>query len=123
MEPEVILGTGLAILGSQPILTKILGPTADYLGNELKNVVDICNVNLDNVLKNAVKTLGKKIDEPGAVPPRVLKHVVEEGKFVDDELSAEYYGGLLASGRSEDGRDDRALTYLATLKDLSTYQI
>ena len=123
MDPVTVLGSGLAILGSQPILTKVLGPTADYLGGELKNVVDRCNINLDRVLQRAVQVLGSKIEQPGSVPPRVLKHVVEEARFVEDELSAQYYGGLLAAGRSNQPRDDRALTYLAAVKDLSTYQI
>ena len=29
------IGTGLAILGSRDIINKILGPTADYLGDWL----------------------------------------------------------------------------------------
>lgn len=123
MEPLTVVGTGLAVLGSKDILNKLLGPTADYVGGEVKGLVEKCNINLDNILTKAVKKLGSKVDEPGSVSPRVLKHVFDEGRFCEDEVTAEYYGGILASARSENGRDDRAVTYLSIIKDLSTYQV
>lgn len=123
MEPITVVGTGLAILGSKEILTKLLGPTADYLGEEVRNVVAKCNVNLDNIFRKATTKLGDRIDQPGTVSPRVLKHVFDEGRFCEDELTAEYYGGILASSRSGNGRDDRGVTLLAVIKDLSVYQL
>jgi len=44
MEPEVIMGTGLAILGSKDLMLKLLGPTADYVGGEIKSLVH-CQLN------------------------------------------------------------------------------
>jgi hypothetical protein len=123
MDPLTVVGTGLAVLGSKDILNKLLGPTADYVGGEVKGLVEKCNINLDNVFAKAVHKLGPKVDEPGSVNPRVLKHVFDEGRFCEDEVTAEYYGGILASARSENGRDDRAVTYLSLIKDLSTYQV
>ena len=123
MEPVTVIGTGLAILGSKEVLTKLLGPTADYLGGEARGLVEKCNINLDNILKIAVRKLGSRIGDPGTVSPRVLRHVVDEGRFVDDELVAEYYGGVLASARTENGRDDRAVGMLALIKGLSVYQL
>lgn len=123
MEPVTIAGAGLAVWGSKDLMTKLLGPTADYIGGEAKNFVEKCNINLDSIFKNATQKLGDRIETEGGVNPRVLKHVVDEGRFCEDELTAEYYGGILASSRSGNGRDDRGVTLLATIKDLSVYQL
>ncbi len=123
MEPTTAIGTGLAILGSKDILTKLLGPTADYVGGEVRNLVEKCNVNLDNIFRKATEKLGNRIEDKGIVSPRVLKHVLDEGRFCEDELASEYYGGILASSRSQNGRDDRGVTLLAVVKDLSVYQL
>jgi hypothetical protein len=53
----------------------------------------------------------------------VLKGIIDAGPFCDDELGAEYFGGVLASSRSEVGRDDRGASFLSLLGRLSTYQI
>jgi hypothetical protein len=53
----------------------------------------------------------------------VLKGVLEEGQFVDDELGAEYLGGVLASSRTSNARDDRAASLVALVSRLSTYQL
>lgn len=106
MDPITTVGTGLAVIGSKDVLVKILGPTADYVGGEVKNFVQKCNVNLDNIFVRAQKKLGSRIDEPGAVSPRVLKHVLDEGRFCEDSIVADYYGGVLASSKSEVNRDD-----------------
>jgi len=123
MEPLSTVGAGLAVLGSKDILTKILGPTADYIGGELQQFVEKCNINLDHIFVRAIERLGDKIDDPGQIHPRVLKHVLDDGRFCEDELTADYYGGLLASARTEAGSDDRVVPLLHTLSQLSTYQI
>jgi len=123
MDPTIAVGTGLAILGSKDLLLKILGPSADYVGGEVKNFVEKCNFNLDEIFKKAARKLGDRMDEDGAVSPRVLKHVVDEGRFCEDDLTAEYYGGILASSKNRIDRDDRGVTLLAQVKDLSVYQL
>lgn len=123
MDLATAVGTGAAVLGSKELLGKLLGPTADYLGGEIKNFAQKCNVNLDNIFRKATRKLGSKLDQPGGVNPRVLKHVVDEGRFCEDELTAEYYGGILASARTPEGRDDRGVALLAVVKDLSVYQL
>lgn len=123
MDAPIIVGTGLAILGSKELLIKILGPSADYVGGEIKTFVEKCNVNLDGIFSKAAQKLGDRMNEEGSVSPRVLKHVVDEGRFCEDSLTAEYYGGILASSKSRVGRDDRGVTLLAQIKDLSVYQL
>ena len=101
MDPATAVVTGLAVLGSKDVLVKLLGPTADYVGGEIKNFVQKCNINLDNIFRNATQKLGPELlNQPGGVNARVLKHVVDEGRFCEDELTAEYYGGILASART-----------------------
>jgi len=123
VEPVTVLGTGLAVLGSKDLLNKVLGPTAEYLGAKTAGLVEKCDVNLDGIFARAYKKLGTRADEPGAVSARVLRHVVEDGRFVEDELIAEYYGGMLASSKTPAGTDDRGLPHLSRVKAMSVYQI
>jgi hypothetical protein len=122
-DPLTIAGAGLAVLGSKDVLTKILGPTADYIGAEAAGLVKKCNINLDNIFVKASRKIGDDLDNPGAVSPRVLKHILDEGRFCEDELAAEYYGGMLAGSREETGKDDQCLPYLSKVKQMSVYQI
>lgn len=123
MDTNVAIGAGLTVLGSQEILTKMLGPTVEYLGDELKNFVVKCNINLDNVFVKAKEKLGSRLNEPGKVNARVLKNVIEEGRFCEDEIVAEQLGGVLASSKSDDGRDDRGINLIYYIKNLSSYQL
>jgi len=127
VDPMTAAGGDLAILGSKDLLNKLLGPTADYLGGELKNLlegfVEKSKDNVARILLKARDKLGDRLGTPGTVNPRVLKDIIIEGAFCEDELAAEYYGGILASARTESGRDDRAAAYLGVVKGLSTYEI
>ncbi|MFH1738564.1 MAG: hypothetical protein ABIH23_06115 [bacterium] len=121
------LGTGLAIIGTgnlaKDLIMKLLGPTADYLGGEMKGYAEKGLHNLNNIFSRAIKRLGTKIDEPGRVPPKVLKSVLTDGYFCEDPLTAEYFAGVLAASRSEIERDDRGTTFAQLIGRLSTYQI
>lgn len=119
--------TGLTVLGtavgSAKLVGKLLGPTADYIGMGLKEWTSKRVKNIATIFNVAAKRLGTAVDEPGQVPPKVLRNVLEEGSFCDDELSAEYYGGVLASSRSTISRDDRGSCFLSIVTRLSTYQL
>lgn len=107
MEP----GTGLAILGSAlggaKLVEKLLGPTAEYIGSGIQSWTEHRVKNVSDIFRNAQEKLGDRIDQPGAIPPRVLKEVLNEGSFCCDPLTAEYFRGVLASSRSPVSRDDR----------------
>jgi hypothetical protein len=45
------------------------------------------------------------------------------GRFCEDSIVADYYGGVLAASKSEINRDDRGVAILATIKSLSVYQL
>jgi hypothetical protein len=59
----------------------------------------------------------------GQVSPKVLKNVLEEGYFSEDQLAAEYFGGVLASSRTTNSRDDRGATFIKLVSRLSVYQL
>jgi len=113
---------GVAAWASKDLAGKILGPTFEYLGGEIRNLAEKCNLNLTNIFLKASRILGDDVNVPGQVSPRVLKSILDEGAFCDDEVAAEYFAGVLAASRSEIG-DDRGISYLALLRDLSAYQI
>lgn len=123
MDPLTITGAGLAVLGSKDLLVKLLGPSADYLGGEIAGFVQKCNVNLDSVFVRATKKLGGRIDEKGSVCPRVLRYILDDGRFCEDEVAAEYYGGMLAGSREPTGKDDRCLPFLSKVREMSVLQI
>ena len=120
-------GTGLTILGSAiggaKVVEKILGPTADYVGNQLKEWTEKKVNNTSNIFKNAEKKLGAKIEQEGRVPPKVLKGILEEGSWCEEELQVEYFGGVLASSRSGVSRDDRGAYFVSLITRLSSYQL
>jgi hypothetical protein len=120
-------GTGLAILGSVAgsvkLVEKILGPTADYLGEGIRDWTQKGARNIGKIFENAGRKLGDRIESPGKVPPRVLKGILSEGYFCDDEIGAEYFGGVLASSRTSVSRDDRGCTMLSMIGRMSAYQL
>ena len=110
------------LLAKEP-LNKLLGPSLDYFGKELESFAKKRAENIGRIFNKAIDKLGPKIDEPGQVNPKLLKGLILDGSFCDDELTAEYYGGILASSRTGVNRDDRGAAYLEQVSRLSTYQV
>lgn len=120
-------GTGLTLLGtaigSAKIVEKILGPTAEFLGGGMRDWTERGSRNVARIFQKAATLLGERIDNPGSVPPKVLKEILAEGAFTEDELASDYFAGVLASSKSESSRDDRGATFAAQIGRLSTYQL
>ena len=124
--PEPTTTVGLAALVaylSKDGVAKILGPTAEYLGGQLKEFTQKRIENVGKIFANAEKKLGDKLDRSGQVPPKVLKTIINEGSYSDDTIATEYFGGVLASSRTEVGRDDRGSRLAKMIDNLSAYQI
>ena len=113
---------GLGYLGKD-VVNKILGPTAEYLGQQLKEYAQKRLENTSEIFSNAEKKLGDKLNRPGQVPPKVLKTILNEGSYADDAIATEYFGGVLASSRTEVGRDDRGARLAKIIDNLSAYQL
>ncbi|MCU1750075.1 hypothetical protein [Pseudomonas sp. 6D_7.1_Bac1] len=125
MVDPITVSTGAAAAAylSKDGVAKLLGPTADYLGGELKSLVEKSQKNLGAIFKSATSKAGDKLSEPGVVNARVLKHVIDEGRFTEEALFAEYFGGVLASARTPDGVDDRGVYYAQIVQSMSVYQL
>jgi len=121
------MSTALAIAGSAvggaKVIEKILGPTAEYLGEGLRDRVEKSNEKLAQVFARTKLVLGSRIDLPGGVPIKVLREVVNGAAWAENELLVEYFGGVLASSRTEVGRDDRGAYFASLVSRLTTYQL
>ena len=124
MEPVTVVSAGAitAYLAKDGV-AKLLGPTADYLGEGLRNLTQRRAESIGKMFSNAAKKLGSQLEAPGQVPPRILKTVINDASYCEDPLVLEYFGGVLASSRTEDGRDDRGARLMKIVENLSTYQV
>jgi hypothetical protein len=123
-DPVTSIGLGaIAAYVTKDAVTRLLGPPADYLGGELAQFTERRMRTVGRILQNATEKAGARLDEPGAVPPRVLRDVVNDASLNEDAVSVEYFGGVLASARTPTSRDDRAAVLTSLLSRLSTYQM
>src|SRR5262249_27664159 len=123
MDPNSGLAILGAAIGSRKLVEKVLGPTAEYVGAGLRAFAQHRVENVKRIFHKASILLEDNPPAGQAVPPRVLRDVLNDGSYRDDELTAEYYGGILASSRSGIPRDDRGAVFTALLSRLSTYQL
>jgi len=123
-EPVTTIGIGAiaAYLGKDG-LQKLLGPTAEYLGDGLKNFTQKRVDNVGKIFSNASAKLGGKIEENASIPPKLLKQVMDEGSFADDKVEIDYLGGVVASSRSDVERDNRGVRIAKKIDSLSNYQL
>jgi hypothetical protein len=118
------VGTGIAILGPSALTLKLLGPTADYIGDGVKGWAKHRVENVQRIFNVAeYKVDEAALDEPGTVPSRVLKGILDEGSFREDDVGVEYFAGVLAGSRSEDGYDDRGAMYNDVIDGMSSFQL
>jgi len=112
MDSETIIAIFTAIGAS-----KLLEPTTEAIGERIKD-------NLGKIASKAkAKLENNSIGETVQPNYRVLNAVSKEGAYCDDELMAEYFGGVLASSVSEISRDDRGASFASLIGRLTTYQI
>lgn len=123
-EPITTVGLGAiaAYLGKDG-LQKLLGPTADYLGGELQEFTQKRIENVGRIFRKAEKKLGEEIEQPGKVSPKVLKTVINDGSYCEDDVAIDYFGGILASSRNGIVKDDRGARIGSVLDGMSIYQI
>lgn len=120
---DPITALTLTICSKNPLVIKVLGPTADYIGDGIRSFTEKRVHNLKRIFVRSSEKMDKQGISMGAVPPRVLKNILDEGSYVDNELATEYFSGALAASKSDRPRDDRALTLLKLLSCMSNYEI
>jgi hypothetical protein len=114
---------GTVIAAGAYAASKVLGPTYDHYGKELKELIARRQTNVGRIFLKAEKMLGDRINEDGAVHPKVLKEILDDGSYAEDELAADYFGGVLASSRTGVARDDRGASFAKMVGRLSVYQL
>ncbi len=106
-------------LPAERILKKAFGPVLWELGEDMKKLYALGR---DKIIIKAYNKIFNKDDNKKA-NLRVARDVFWNGSFSDEEICAEYFGGILASSRSDDGRDDNGINYTDTIKSLSSKQL
>jgi len=116
MEPLTTIttaGTALAIAN------KLLGKTAETISDDIANLY---KAGRDKLVSAAVRKTANMEDDKIA-NLRVARDVFFNGSFTDEAICAEYFGGILASSRSIDGKDDLGVFYTDIIKSLSSSQL
>jgi hypothetical protein len=104
------------------LLLRVLGPTADEIGEALRRWTSYRVGNVKRITEKA-DAKAQKHGRDGIVNPRVAFTLLEEGSLCDGELMADYLGGVLAGSRTPTGGDDRAVTWSGAITRLSALQI
>ncbi len=100
-------------------LKKAFGPVLEELGDDLRQLYA---VGRDKIIIAGYKKIRNTADGKTA-NLRVTRDVFWNGAFTDDEVCAEYFGGVFASSRSNDGKDDSAIQFVDTIKSMSSKQL
>lgn len=97
-------------------IKEISQPTLNEIGLDLKNGY----VGLKKIIINAIKKT--KVNN-GVANNRVMIEALRSGSFIDSDIGVEYFGGILASSKSIEGKDDSAIYYLDIIKSMSSNQL
>ena len=101
------------------VLRKTFGPALTEIGADLKRLYA---VGRDKILAAGYKKIRNPEDGKKA-NLRVMRDIFWNGAFTDDEICAEYFGGVLAASRSKDGRDDSVIQFVDVIKSMSSKQL
>jgi hypothetical protein len=105
------------------LLIRVLGSSADAISEALGRYTAYRVRNVQAIVEHAD---AKSRDISGTrkvVNPRVAHVLLEDGSYCDDELMADYLGGVLAGSRTQHGRDDRAVAWSNVIISLSALQV
>ena len=116
MEPLTTLTTtGVALT----IANKLLGKTAETISDDIANLYKIGK---DKIIAAAIRKT-PDMDDGKMANLRVARDVFFNGSFTDESICAEYFGGILASSRSADGKNDAGVFYTDIIKSFSSSQL
>lgn len=110
-----LITTGAALT----VANKLLGKTAEKISEDIANLY---TAGKDKIVAVAIRKT-TNIDDGKQTNLRVTRDVFWGGSFTDEAICAEYFGGILASARSEDGKDDSGVYYVDIIKSLSSAQL
>lgn len=119
----IYLALRLGEIKDDTLLGKFLGPTAEYIGNGLPYHMDKAVQNISKIIEYALHIFESKPYDDGVINPRILRHIINEGAFCEDEVIRAYFGGILASSRKKNMQDERGLNFITILESVSSYQL
>ncbi|MCF6255616.1 MAG: DUF4393 domain-containing protein [Gammaproteobacteria bacterium] len=110
--------------GVGAFFSAICMPAAEEFGLYIRDHVAAYRLkNLENISKKAKELIeNQNITTTGDASPKVLKEIIEESSWTDDEQVQRMWAGLIAisSGNTKDSDD--SLVYIETLKKLTSFQ-
>ena len=113
---KAVQGVGEA---TSTVLARLLGPSADVLGEHWAGALE---GRLNNV-RRVVHQADLRSQGAGAISLRVADGVLAAAQFAESECVAEYLSGVLASSRSEHSPDDRGVSWTSLIAQLSSDQV
>jgi hypothetical protein len=115
LTPEVI-----GALGGLGVARRVLGPSLDEVGAELRRLTERRLTNVGRVVQIANKK-SKGQHEDAAPNFRAAELILREAMVADSGIVADYLGGVLASARS-DGSDD-AVAWTSLIGRMSSSEL
>jgi hypothetical protein len=103
-------------------LEKVLSPVLGSIGDDINSLYAISKKGASEIVLKAYNKIANK-DDGKKANLRVARDVFWNGSFSDESICAEYFGGILASSRSDDGKDDNGIHYTDVIKSLSSKQL
>lgn len=106
---------------SSKLLQRLLGPTADVLGDAMAQYT---SSRIQNIGRIADRTMERTQGRAARAPhPRVAHRILEEGSFADNELMVEYLSGVLVAEQEGGSQEDEAVAWTALIGSMSTRQL
>lgn len=99
---------------------RTFGPVADTLGIELAKLPPFVARNLSRVAAFFTRKAGA--DDAHALSTRLLRQVIDEAMYSDEDIVAEYLSGVMASSMDV-LKSDRGVTITALIRRLSAVQL
>lgn len=107
---------------SVSLLQKVLGPSADEIGESLRRWTAFRVGNTARIVEGAeAKALAR--GRSGIPAARLAHRLLEDGSYCDDTVMVEYLSGVLAGGRTPEGQDDRAAVWSTRVTGMSALQV
>jgi hypothetical protein len=122
-DPEKIaVAWGAGSTGTR-MLWSLIGPTTKAAGKGIASYAKQAFKNVGLVHSDAKRKLKIRNKKGGSVPARVGKAALEQATVCENSVIASYLGGVMASANTKTAKEDMAVSYLATIQSLSSYQL
>lgn len=103
---------------------KVLGSLLDEVAEDIRErYASRRRQTFHQIIEKAAKRLGPAAEIDGAVPPRLIGLLIDEASWVDDEVLAEYWGGIVAASRTAEGKDDHGIPWARLVARLSRFHV